>query len=419
MAIDIGSQIDRSFLTDTQSADAGDVKTPLDNLVTVINNILNGSQDFEVLQGVVVADPSAHATRWKMYFKAGGLYLRQSTAAGGAVVGPLGTGGGTDVLAKVSANDTTAGYLNGKLVAGTGISLTENNDGGNETLTIASTVTGGVTPGVCEGRLTLSSSLPTPPTDVTAATTLYFLPITGNQIALYISSAWTAKTIPDAGVSISIPSTTDTNYDVFIYDNTGTLTLDLTAWTDGVTRATALVRQNGVWVKTGATNRRYLGTIRTTGVSGQCEDSAAKRFVWNHHNRRLRPMLVQEATNNWTYATASWRAYNNSNANRVQFVCGLEEDVIKIDAIGLVWPAAGQTGYTGIGIDSTTTNSAQGKGAYGAGNIQQTQVSAYKGTFLGFHYAQQLEYGSTSCGFYGDNNLPDRLQAAIMGEVWG
>ena len=46
-------------------------------------------------------------------------------------------GGGSDELAKVSSNDTTAGYLNGKLVAGTGISLTENNNGSNETLGIA------------------------------------------------------------------------------------------------------------------------------------------------------------------------------------------------------------------------------------------------------------------------------------------
>jgi len=38
---------------------------------------------------------------------------------------------------KVSANDTTAGFLNGKLVAGTNISLTEGSDGGNETLTAA------------------------------------------------------------------------------------------------------------------------------------------------------------------------------------------------------------------------------------------------------------------------------------------
>lgn len=43
----------------------------------------------------------------------------------------------TDETAKVSSNDTTAGYLNGKLVAGSGIALTENNNGGNETLSIA------------------------------------------------------------------------------------------------------------------------------------------------------------------------------------------------------------------------------------------------------------------------------------------
>ena len=47
----------------------------------------------------------------------------------------------TDEKSKVSANDTTAGYLNGKLVAGSGISFTENNNGGDESLTIASTVT--------------------------------------------------------------------------------------------------------------------------------------------------------------------------------------------------------------------------------------------------------------------------------------
>lgn len=37
----------------------------------------------------------------------------------------------------VSANDTTAQYLNGALVAGSGITLTENNDGADETLTLA------------------------------------------------------------------------------------------------------------------------------------------------------------------------------------------------------------------------------------------------------------------------------------------
>lgn len=42
----------------------------------------------------------------------------------------------TDESVKVSANDTTPGYLNGKLLAGTNISFTEGADGADETLTL-------------------------------------------------------------------------------------------------------------------------------------------------------------------------------------------------------------------------------------------------------------------------------------------
>lgn len=44
---------------------------------------------------------------------------------------------------KISATDTTADYLFSKLVAGTGVTLTQNNAGGNETITIASSSSGG------------------------------------------------------------------------------------------------------------------------------------------------------------------------------------------------------------------------------------------------------------------------------------
>jgi len=61
-----------------------------------------------------------------------------NTAIVGDVLTITATGGaGSDELSKVSVNDTTPGFLNGKLVSGTGITLTENNDGANETLTIA------------------------------------------------------------------------------------------------------------------------------------------------------------------------------------------------------------------------------------------------------------------------------------------
>lgn len=57
---------------------------------------------------------------------------------------PPGFGGSnTDELVGVSDNDTTPGYLLDKFVAGTNITLTENNDGGNETITIDAAGGGG------------------------------------------------------------------------------------------------------------------------------------------------------------------------------------------------------------------------------------------------------------------------------------
>ena len=51
------------------------------------------------------------------------------------IAGVAAASSGSGVL--VSSNDTTLGYLNGKLLAGEGIDLTEGNDGGDETLTIS------------------------------------------------------------------------------------------------------------------------------------------------------------------------------------------------------------------------------------------------------------------------------------------
>lgn len=48
----------------------------------------------------------------------------------------LSVGANSDEVVKVSANDTTAGYLLAKLVAGSNVSLVEQNDGSNETLEI-------------------------------------------------------------------------------------------------------------------------------------------------------------------------------------------------------------------------------------------------------------------------------------------
>lgn len=62
------------------------------------------------------------------------------------------TSGPTDERVKVTLSDTAPGFLNTKLVAGTGITLTVNNPGGNETLIISSTG-GGATPGGADSNV--------------------------------------------------------------------------------------------------------------------------------------------------------------------------------------------------------------------------------------------------------------------------
>jgi len=71
----------------------------------------------------------------------GDLYFNSSTGALNVWNGStwVAIAADTDVKTLVSANDTTAGYLNGKLVAGSNVTFTENNDGSDETLTIAAT----------------------------------------------------------------------------------------------------------------------------------------------------------------------------------------------------------------------------------------------------------------------------------------
>jgi hypothetical protein len=212
-------------------------------------------------------------------------------------------------------------------------------------------------PGIASGRITLTSGTPVTTSDVTAAGTIYFTPFDGNQISLYDGSdAWVLHEFSE--MSISVPSDTNTNHDVFLDYNDGAPQLATTAWSNDTTRATALATQDGVPVKSGDTQQRYIGTIRTTGVSGETEDSGggsntiAKRFVWNYYNRVKRPVAVFESAVSWSYTTNAWRQMN-ANANiEVQFVIGRSSEPVSFHAIHIA--TGGGVPGGAIGIDSFT-----------------------------------------------------------------
>ena len=277
---------------------------------------------------------------------------------------------------------------------------------------------------ICQGRVTAATGQAVPTSNVTAATTLYFTPFRGNQIDLYTASQWQRFTFSE--LSIAVPATTSQMYDVWIYNNSGVAAIELLAWTNDTTRATNLTTQDGVYVKNGDATRRYVGSFRTTTVSGQTEDSNTSRFVYNYYNRVKRNMSTQELTNSWTYSSSTFRIANGSTANQLQFVIGVTEDMISASVIAMCQGnSTGTGGLVGVGYNSTTVNSAQSIIAYPqvAGTGTSTAVSQYNNNSpsVGYSYMAWIESNVSNANtltWYGDNNVTG-ADAGIGGYLFG
>lgn len=276
----------------------------------------------------------------------------------------------------------------------------------------------------CDGRLSVTSGTPIPDGDVTAATSIYFVPYQGNRCLVYDGSAnWVLRTFTELSLSLGSDAI-NSNYDVFVYDNAGTLALERLAWTNNTARATALATQDGLYVKSGQTTRRYLGTYRTTGTLGQTEDSLTKRFVWNNYNRVRRPVRRLEATDTWAYTTATWRQVNASTSNQINVVVGLAEGDIELTAMAMAEnTGTAATMHTAIGEDSTTTPLATDPiGAQGmavADKAFHAVVSTRRGVANGYHFYAWLERSAASgtTTWYGDQGGGLVYQTGIVGAI--
>ena len=183
---------------------------------------------------------------------------------------------------------------------------------------------------LCECRLTLSTGVPVPASDVTGATTVYLTPFLGNRIALFDGSGAWAVLALSADLSLALGTlVAGTNYDIFCYNNSGTPALELgAAWTNDTTRSTGLVLQDGIPVKSGATTRRYLGTLRTTSTT-TTEDSASRRFLFNMYHPVARHLLVQNVSSPTT-SSATWASVASTTAS---FLMGYQAGSVQYRAI--------------------------------------------------------------------------------------
>lgn len=250
------------------------------------------------------------------------------------------------------------------------------------------------------GRLTLTSGTPVTTADVTAATTLYYTQNKHKMVPLKVSGAWTLVAFSELSISLA-GKTASLPHDVFVYSNSGTPTLELLAWTNDTTRATALAYDSdlGYKVKSGDETRLYLGTIRTTGTTGQTEDSTSRRFVWNEYWPEWRDLFANEPNASWTYTTATHRAINSNTTDgqgRVAFVVGVAGRPVFAEHAGLPVNASNVSVIAGIGLDSTSANHARVYGSeLNSSTIRPACLGLYSGMpAAGGHYLQALEYSS-------------------------
>lgn len=260
-------------------------------------------------------------------------------------------------------------------------------------------ITGTGLPNVCEGRLTLTSGLPVTTADVTGATNIYFTPHIGNKVSLYTGSTWIQYTFTELTLALGT-LTSGLPYDVFLDYNGGSPVLVSLAWTNDSTRATALAYQNGVLVKTGDTEQRYLGTFYTTATT-TTEDSVANRYLWNYYNRVNRIGRAADSTASWSYSASSFQQARATAANQVNYVAGVAEDFVHADVCAPYVASSGATVRTvqvGIGLDSTTVNSAQtGTFAQTNNTLGSTCRATYSGIpAAGKHSIVWLEKGAGS-----------------------
>ncbi len=274
-------------------------------------------------------------------------------------------------------------------------------------------------------RLTTESGVPISTSDRSAQSTIYLTPDPASTfcqlVSLYDGTRW--KLYTNAEVSLALSSlTSGKNYDVFLYDNSGTLTLELSAaWTNDTTRADALTTQDGIYVKSGATTRRYVGTIRTTGTT-TTEDSDAKRFVWNLHNQV--PRRLQKAYNStsfWSYSSTTVRQANADSANQVEAVNGLTT-FVDLLLVGIPESGSSHTGLIGLGFDSTSAfaSDCYATGADLTSGVRHAIPCRFaRQVALGYHFYSFNEASSGSgaaFNFFGDRGYG---RPGCMGSILG
>jgi hypothetical protein len=248
------------------------------------------------------------------------------------------------------------------------------------------------------GRLSLSSTLAVPTADVTAATTIYYLPYFSLFVPIYNGTHWNTYSITSSGISIGLGSTNMPSsqvYDIYVSNQSGTPTLCSMYWGSNTSRSSSaggksgtgdarISNLNGIWVnKTaivatdcfggasgttgvafGANQGTLLGTYYTSAngqTQVQCNPTpgsggaAIGVYLSNAYNRVPLFCSNSDTATAQTSASASWAKLGTNDT--AAFVDGLQISPFAYDAhvVAGNGTAAGDCGSFGVAAAGSGT----------------------------------------------------------------
>jgi microcystin-dependent protein len=300
-------------------------------------------------------------------------------------------------------------------------------------------LTGGLVVGLASpnGRLTPSSGVCAPTTDVVAATVIYYAPCGGEYVPTYDGTniqgrKFTSGPTDAVGLTLTLGSNwaATTLYDTFFTLNAGSPVLCTVAWSTSVagtsTRATALSQyglstnstlatcriNNTTTISMAANQGTYVGTFLTNSSAGQVDfkfgtsaagGGAAVAGIWNMYNRTPGSFYVNDTTGNFgTSVTSTYQPMDVGGTgsglnNRITFVTGTGTDPID-GAITLGGQPASGTMEYGLGLNVTNAiNTRCGSGLTGntaAGIMATIPCRVYAP--IGLNFMQGIQWSTNN-----------------------
>jgi hypothetical protein len=206
--------------------------------------------------------------------------------------------------------------------------------------------------------------------------------------------------------TLSLTATSAHSYSVFLYNNSGTWTLEIDVWSGANTPLTYGTDALGRYAKSGATNKLLVAEFYASG-SNTVYNWTGERSLCNIYNTISKSVFAQIPAASWTYGTATWRA-SDANTTNGQGRVGVFSSSVpnSINASFAQDMALGANNcWISIGIDSTSSPTAREASAFtnADGEVICSIVANYAGVLSpGIHYVQMMEYVQGTETFYGN-----------------